>query len=48
MADISKCKWENCSIKERCKRYTVLSSEYQLRDQWQEKDWECDWLYINK
>lgn len=29
MADISKCNGENCSVKEKCYRYTAPEDEYQ-------------------
>ena len=47
MSDISKCTWENCLIKNKCRRYTTQSSEYQCYTEWLYEWNKCNLFYKN-
>lgn len=49
MADITKCKWEDCDKKEQCYRYTAIANEFrQAYFRKTPKSENCEYFINNK
>lgn len=48
MADITMCKWENCTKKEKCYRYTAIVNEFRQSYFLETPKWDCDYFINNE